>query len=384
MYRLQYRSFASCPFGSGSCGALTVNHAVDVDGSDHAGIRWYILKIDHGTGAVSLDQQGTYSPDSDHRWMGSAALDGLGNLGVGFSVSSSLTSPSIRYAGRLAGDPAGTLGQGEATLTGGAGSQTGSNRWGDYTMLTVDPEDDCTFWYTNQYYSMSSATGWHTRIGSFQLASSCPTPPSRGTLEGVVTDLLTGLPIEGALVLTSNGFASTTDAAGQYSLALPPGTYTVTASALDHGPAVVSGIAVAAGATTMQDFALPRPAPDLTGSLADVTQSCRARRGVARCRLGGTLVLTNQGPVNAPGFLVRIYLSEDSALDGGDTLLKEISFRSLRAGRTQRKSVKVRLPDGTSASDKFLIAAIDPDNTVFEEDKTNNMPMFGPIPPPPP
>src|SRR2546423_6612526 len=109
--------------------------------------------------------------------MGSAAMDGQGNLAIGFSASSSSIHPQLRYAGRLATDPINTLTQGEAHLYDGAGSQTGSgNRWGDYSALTIDPVDDATFWYTNEYYSTTTTFNWRTRIGSFMLASGSPTP----------------------------------------------------------------------------------------------------------------------------------------------------------------------------------------------------------------
>src|SRR5204863_5991871 len=98
------------------------------------------------TTAPVVFQQGTYQPDSTWRWMGSTAMDKNGDLAIGFSASSASISPQIRYAGRLATDAANTLAQGEATLFSGTGSQTGtSNRWGDYSALTVDPVDDCTF-----------------------------------------------------------------------------------------------------------------------------------------------------------------------------------------------------------------------------------------------
>src|SRR5262249_47821325 len=114
MYRLQYRNFVDHE-------TLVVNHTVDV-GGDHAGIRWYEVR-DPG-GAAIIRQQGTYAPDGDHRWMGSAAMDAAGDLAIGFSVSGTQTFPSIRYAGRLASDPLGTLAQGETTLVAGGGSQT--------------------------------------------------------------------------------------------------------------------------------------------------------------------------------------------------------------------------------------------------------------------
>src|SRR5437899_1437159 len=103
--------------------------------------------------------------------MGSAAMDRFGNLVLGFSASSSAIHPQIRYAGRLATDPLNTLAQGEAHLFDGTGSQTRtSNRWGDYSAMSVDPVDDCTFWYTQEYYATTGTFNWRTRIGNFKFA----------------------------------------------------------------------------------------------------------------------------------------------------------------------------------------------------------------------
>jgi subtilase family serine protease len=161
MYRLQYRNF-------GTHDALTVNHTVDVDGSDHAGVRWYEIRNPGSTPVIH--QQGTFSPDAHHRWMGSAAMDAAGNLALAFNVSGPAIAPSIRYAARLASDPPGVLGQGENDLIMGTGSQTNTaSRWGDYSMLGVDPVDGCTFWMTGEYYAATSSAGWQTRIGAFRL-----------------------------------------------------------------------------------------------------------------------------------------------------------------------------------------------------------------------
>jgi hypothetical protein len=160
MYRAQYRNF-------GTHESIVFNHTVDA-GSSRAGVRWYEIRDPEGT--PTIFQQGTYAPnDTSHRWMGSAAMDNLGNLAIGYSLSSSTVFPSIWYAGRLANDPLGTLGQGEAALIVGGGSQTSTgSRWGDYSMLAVDPIDDCTFWYTTEYYAATSTNQWRSRIGRFR------------------------------------------------------------------------------------------------------------------------------------------------------------------------------------------------------------------------
>jgi hypothetical protein len=97
-------------------------------------------------------------------------MDRVGNLAVGYSVSSSTLYPSIRYAGRLATDPLSTLSQGETTLINGSGSQVGSARWGAYSAMMIDPVDDCTFWYTNEYYT-ANGSNWQTRVGAFKFPS---------------------------------------------------------------------------------------------------------------------------------------------------------------------------------------------------------------------
>ncbi len=161
MYRLQYRNF-------GAYQTLVTTQTVDTNGADRAGIRWFEVR-NSGSG-WAIRQQGTYSPDSTSRWLGSAAMDGAGDIAIGYSVSSSSIYPSIRFAARLAGDPLGTLGVAEATIIAGSGTQTTSvARWGDYSMLAVDPTDDCTFWYTNEYLAVTGNAPWRTRVAAAQL-----------------------------------------------------------------------------------------------------------------------------------------------------------------------------------------------------------------------
>jgi len=166
MYRLQYRNF-------GTHEAMVLNHTVDVGGSV-AGIRWYELR-DNGSG-WGIQQEGTYSPDGDHRWMGSIAMDGEGNIALGYSVSSSSTYPSIRYTGRLSSDPAGQMTEPETTIIAGGGSQTYTSapRWGDYSHMAIDPSDDSTFWYTTEYMQANASSDWKTRIASFRITPSSP------------------------------------------------------------------------------------------------------------------------------------------------------------------------------------------------------------------
>ncbi|MGB1253040.1 MAG: GEVED domain-containing protein, partial [Candidatus Promineifilaceae bacterium] len=170
MQRLQYRNFGS---HESLVGNLSTDVVGSVTGNDRSGIRWFELrKI--GNGNWTLYQEGTYSPDAHSRWMGSAALDQDGNMAVAYNVSSSSIFPGLRYAGRLANDPLGTLLQGEGLIIDGSGAN-GSIRYGDYSQLNVDPADDCTFWFTGQYNPSSQ---WSTRIATFKFDSCGQSTPN--------------------------------------------------------------------------------------------------------------------------------------------------------------------------------------------------------------
>jgi hypothetical protein len=166
MFRLAYRNF-------GSYASLVLNHTVVANGPN--GVRWYEVRIPKG-GAPAIYQQGTYAPSDAPtnplwRWMGSVAMDHSGDLALGFSASGPNDYPSVRYTGRAAGDPLGQLTQAEQVAFTGTGPQTeAEGRWGDYSDLTVDPVDDCTFWYAQEYLAEDTVVvgTWRTRIVSFR------------------------------------------------------------------------------------------------------------------------------------------------------------------------------------------------------------------------
>jgi hypothetical protein len=161
MHRLQYRNF-------GTHETLVGNFTVDVSGSNLAGIRWFELRrTPPGTGSWILYQEGTQSSSDIHRWMGSIAMNGDGDMALGYSVSSNTLYPGLRYAFRSASDPLGTM-RTEESLVEGGGAQTVTNRWGDYSSMNVDPVDDRTFWFTGEYYKQTGSFDWSTRIGKFQ------------------------------------------------------------------------------------------------------------------------------------------------------------------------------------------------------------------------
>ena len=170
MYRLAYRNF-------GDHEALVVDHSVTAGSS--VGVRWYELRNAAGTtmaaATPTVYQQGTYAPDATFRWMGSAAMDRSGDIAVGYSGSSASVYPYVAYASRTTGDALGTL-SAETIVKPGGGSQycpsrlycSSLSRWGDYSAMSVDPVDDCTFWYTNEYEKTSGAFNWSTWITSFK------------------------------------------------------------------------------------------------------------------------------------------------------------------------------------------------------------------------
>lgn len=165
MFRAPYRNF-------GDHESIILTHTVDNPGS----LRWYEVRDPAGTPV--LYQEGTYSPDADERWMAGISMDNAGNVALGYSISGDTTSPSIRATGRLADDPLGTMTFSELEIATGAGYQNpsgGRNRWGDYSTMSIDPADDCTFWYTQEYVTTIGSFIWRSRIAAFKF-DECSAP----------------------------------------------------------------------------------------------------------------------------------------------------------------------------------------------------------------
>jgi len=245
MYRLQYRNF-------GTHQSLVVNHTVDVNGTNRAGIRWY--EIRKTTGNWSIYQQDTYSPDANHRWMGSVAMDNSGNMALGYSITNgSDIFPSIRYTGRLATDPLGQMPQGEGTIIAGTGSQiSASGRWGDYSSMNVDPTDHCTFWYTTEYGRTDGR--WNTQIASFEFPDQ--TPP---LISNVPTPILVeqtsrdGTPVTVPLPTATDTCDATPVVTSNAPGVFPLGTTTVTFTATDSS----GNTATATTSVTVVDTTAP-------------------------------------------------------------------------------------------------------------------------------
>jgi hypothetical protein len=271
MVQNQYTNF-------GGTESLWIPHTVRRGNtSGFAAPRWYQANVTGGTVAANLVQATTWDPDGANvinRFMPSLALDRAGNMAMGYSTSSGTVFPSIMYAGRLAADPVNTFSQTEQTFFIGTASQTGINRWGDYSAMTLDP-DGCRFWYTNEYANPADQTfnhRWLTKFGVFGPFTGCTPVGAGGTVSGTVTATVGGAAISGATVQL--GARSTnTDGSGNYSFtSIPAGTYpSLTASKPGFFPGSASSIVVTDGGTTTQNFSLAAAPP--SACLTDTTQA---------------------------------------------------------------------------------------------------------------
>ena len=233
--RMMYR-FAILHFADHD--RAVVNHAVGYLGQ--VAIRWYELY--DPAGSVTLNQQGTFAPDSTHRWMGSMAEDKNADIGLGYSASSTTVHPAVRFTGRVPSDALGTL-ESEASILEPSGSQTsGLARWGDYTAMVVDPSDDCTFWYVDQYEQTNGTFNWHTSISSFAFNACSGTPsfsltatPSALSVAkgGSGTSTITVVPqngFTGSVTLSASGLPSGVTAGFSPNPTTSTSTLTLTAS----------------------------------------------------------------------------------------------------------------------------------------------------------
>lgn len=303
MYRLSYRNL-------GDRASLLVNHSVAVNSV--IGVRWYEIDITNNTPTVR--QQSTYAPnDGQYRWMGSLAMDKVGNIALGYSISSTTMRPSIRFVGREATDPLNTLSN-DTNLWSGTGSQLSNlSRWGDYSTMAIDPVDDCTFWFTTEYLKTNGTFNWSTRVGSFKFPSCgsvAPTfgldvaPSSRSVVQGQSTTfdvtvtsqngytgagsyLASGLPDGATAEFNGSGYsngAGTSTMTVQTSASTPPGTYQVVVTATDSAGApskssTVSLTVTAAPVPTFSLSATPSSRTILQGQSASFSATVTAQNG---------------------------------------------------------------------------------------------------------
>ena len=228
MYRLAYRNNGTQIAPQES---LVVSGPSVGSDANHGAVAWFEFRnAGSSTATPTLFQSGTYDPDTSYRWLPSIAMDKDGNIALGYSKSSTTVKPGIYVTGRLAGDPAGTMGA-ETEMQAGIGSQLAAgNRWGDYSSMTIDPIDQCTFYYTNEYLKTNGSFNWSTRITSYKFPSCVSAANLYGTVTGTITSSETGAPISGVRVALSNGYAGASDANGVYTIIVPAGSYTATAA----------------------------------------------------------------------------------------------------------------------------------------------------------
>ncbi len=304
MYRLVYRNF-------GDHTTLLVSHSI-VAGSS-GGPRWY--EIHNPETSPFVYQSGTYAPDAQWRWMPSMAMDQNQDIAVGYSWSGSGAGdyPSINYAGQTPSDPQGTL-ESEVVLQAGAGSQKsgGFDRWGDYTSMTVDPTDDCTFWYSEEYLQATGQNGgfnWSTAIGSFSFPE-CGTggtqnfhitanPSSLTVTPGNSANSTTTVyPVNGfsgSVSLSASGLPSGVTAGFNPNPTSTTSTLTLTASATattGTSPITITGTSGSLTNTTTLNLTVSNIAPAVTLSPTSLTWG---KIVVGETSSGQTVTVTNSG-----------------------------------------------------------------------------------------
>jgi Bacterial pre-peptidase C-terminal domain len=319
MYRLAYRNFAD------GHQALVVNHSVMA--GTGTGVRWYELRLDAGNNP-SLFQAGTYAPDANFRWMGSIAMDQAGNMALGFSTSASTLKPSIRYTGRLAGDAAGTMTQGEGTVITGAGAQGSSlSRWGDYASMSIDPADDCTFWFATEYIPANGTFNWRTRIASFKFPTCGVTAGNDFSIGASPTSLTLAQGNSGPVTINTAVVSGTAESVALSISGVPAGaTASFSPTSVTAGSS--STLTINAGTAALGTYTLT-----VTGTAASATHST-------------SVTLTISG---SPDFSIAISPASRSVVAGSSTTYT-VTTGAVN-GSTQSIAFSVSgLPAGASGS----------------------------------
>ena len=254
-------------------------------GTYQTGVRWFEMR--RSGDVFSVFDQGTHNltPGNGasglNNWMSSIAQDNRGDIAIGFSQSSTAQNTDIKVAGRTVNTMnSGTLNEGEALFFDALGSQTStSNRWGDYSAMNVDPVDDCTFWYTQEYYAATGSTTWSTRVGSFRFPQ-CTNAP-KGTISGTITTCASGAPVNLATVNATGGLNRITGAAGTYSMTVAPGTYTVSSNkGIGLTGTTTPTVVVANGQNLTANICLAGTAVLAPTTATLVSESCLPANGV--------------------------------------------------------------------------------------------------------
>jgi uncharacterized repeat protein (TIGR01451 family) len=351
MFRLAYRNF-------GTHQSMVFNQTVE-SSEDVAAVRWYELRKT-GIGPWMIWQQQTFAPGDDHYWIGSAAMDRIGNLALVYNVSSDDVYPSIRAAARLPGDPLSTIEE-EATFMAGSGSQTGFVFWADYSSLTLDPDDDCTFWSVATYQPTTTVNqGWATRITAFRFPD-CVTDLAVTKSASPAGPIMAGTNVTWTVEATNNGpagagnlsldddvpagtsFASISD--GDWSCTTPAvGSSGLASCDLDSldasdsssievvaqvdcstpdGTLITNTASVAAETPPDSDlsnnsaqasFTVDNPVPVITASV----EKAMLKQNNHKLRNVGLVASADDGPCPAPEVVVTVYSDEDDVSPGAN------------------------------------------------------------------
>jgi subtilisin-like proprotein convertase family protein len=315
MRRFGYRNLGTF---ANPVNSWVLNFTVNVGGGTganmatyQAGIRWVELRRPDPAGLLNVNQQGTQATNpgtpvgGTNLWLGSIAQDASGNIFLGYNTSGSGAEdfPSIRYSGRLVSDPPNSMGQGEAIGYLGTGFQSGAgSRWGDYSAASVDPSDECTFWYTQGYRAAAQNTAsfnWTTRVIGGIRFPGCVSPP-RGSVSGTITACSVGKPLSNAIVTLPGGFVATTNANGQYTIINVPQGATSSSATKSGGfdVSMISGVQVNNGASTTADLCLTGVPVLAKETPSLVSESCLPANGIID---PGETVTVSLPVVNAGG-----------------------------------------------------------------------------------
>jgi Abnormal spindle-like microcephaly-assoc'd, ASPM-SPD-2-Hydin len=320
MYRLAYRNFT----GTGAHESLVVNHTVDhtVGNLPITGIRWYEIRSPNGTPTVF--QQGTFEPDNNFRWMGSIAMDKAGDIALGYSLSSSTFRPSIAVTGRVPTDPSGTM-ETERIVVNGTGSQTNFlTRWGDYSSMAVDPVDDCTFWYTQEYMITTGSFNWNTRIANFKFPGCSGNAAPAATLSPIsLTFPTTTLGVTSAaktVTLTNSGTATlnitSITATGDFAVKSTP-----------------CGLTLAAGASCKVSVTFtPTAINARTGSLTFVDDAANSPQSVSLKGTGTAIAFSPTSAVFSTQVVGTISLKKSVTITNKSTV--SVTFSGFALGGT--------------------------------------------------
>ena len=283
MHRFGYRNFGTT---ENPVNSYVGNFTVNVSGVNptnaatyQAATRWFEMR--RAGDSFSVFDQGTHNltPGNGagglNNWMAAIAQDGRGDIAIGFSQAGTTQRADIKIAGRTNNvQNSGILNEGEALMHAAGGIQLNTGgRWGDYSAMNVDPSDECTFWYTQEYYAVNSNVGWSTRVGSFKFPQ-CNAAP-KATIQGTITNCATGSPVNLAAVNTINGFNRLTASNGTFSMIVSPGNYTLAAERSGFTASAAQSTTVTAGQTQTVNFCVaPVVALSSTGTPRIVTESC--------------------------------------------------------------------------------------------------------------